>query len=404
MNKLSLSTQSPVLKQPQTDISAPVAKSQTPAPVDQAPAPTKDDTFDATKSPGMQNPDVGPTGPVGEGPKTPVAVTVQGNDPAQQYQATASGFSIAGTVNGRGFAPSVLQVGVDGNNIQLNLSGGQTPTDVALMLNKELSKLGYKANIASAPGTRGAADVTVTIEKVSDVGPSEPVALPATEKAARAAAKAVAHGYGQVQHQIDQLKDLGTRARFSEQGLKDHNLNVAVMTTALGGKDGVDAKVAELQHTLTVARLLPDAYEAMTSQIEALQSLSGKLSVLSDRVDHIDDLLPRALFDQNGSAQITTEREALSVYNQGAEALGKAADDAKNTLLTSRFSSPEAYEAAALTAAVLGRLDEGLDAMSTRRDELAGQPSLQNLEANELEVLNRLIGLFDKVLATTDNN
>lgn len=403
MNKLSLNTPSPVTKQHQTQATTKAAAPEVTQAVDQAKPAAKDDTFGPAVCIFPGAPGVVPTDPTGDGPKSAVAVKVQGNDPVQRYDETDSGFSISGVVNGRGIVPSFLNVDVDAHNVQLQLSGGQSPTDVALMLNKELSKIGYKANVASAPGTRGAADVTVTIEKVADVAPTEPAELPATEKAARGAAKAVAHGYGQVQSQLDQLIDLGKSARFTEQGKKDHDLNVAVMTAALGGKDGVDAQIGDLQHTLTVARLSPDAYAAITSQIEALQSLSGKLSVLSDRVDHIDDLLPRAMFDQNGAAQIHTEREALSVYNQGGEALSKAADDAKNTLMTSRFSSPAAYEAAALTAAVLDSADKGLDAMTTRRDALSDQPNLENVEANELEVLNRLIGLFDKVLATTDD-
>lgn len=80
-------------------------------------------------------------------------------------------------------------------------------------------------------------------------------------------------GPAALEARVAELVDIGTRARFSPEGLREHTAELAGLRTALTGPEGVAARIAEIEHTMMVALMTPEASQAMQLELDVLRAL-----------------------------------------------------------------------------------------------------------------------------------
>ncbi len=81
-----------------------------------------------------------------------------------------------------------------------------------------------------------------------------------------------------IEARIRELEDIGMRARFSAEGLREHNAEIAGLKAMLTGAAGVDARVREIEQLMVVALMTPDASAALQLELDVLRLLQAALA------------------------------------------------------------------------------------------------------------------------------
>ena len=149
-------------------------------------------------------------------------------------------------------------------------------------------------------------------------------------------------------------------------------IELRVLQAALDGVPGLEARVAELENTLMVARLLEPARKEMELERDVTKAVLADTGALTDRIGqlgrlrfrtptqelelaiidvgseglkaidarvaHIDDIMTRARFTPEGMEKIQLERAGLLMFKGGGQGLRDRIGELETIMATSRMT------------------------------------------------------------------
>lgn len=221
----------------------------------------------------------------------------------------------------------------------------------------------------------------------------------------KAALTALLGGYQSVAAKVDELKHTLTVARLTQEGHDAIQNQIVVLEALAGGKPGLEDKSKSLQRLLMVAMMDERGYHNITTQIEALNNVAKAFNPLEKRMGAIDSIKMRARLTPDAVMSLDAERRALKAFVHGGKVVESEIADIENTLRSGLFA-PELKDRLTLElSALLGvrggltgvreRANEVRHLMTVARFDQSGYQSVQR-ELNTLEALAKTLATFEK--------